>query len=328
MQGKGHSRKLRVAAVQAAPVYLDRNRTTDRACRLIRKAGKGGADLVAFPEAFLPGYPYFAWTRAPTTGTPKMFVELFKNAIPIPSPTVRTLCDAAKAAKAHVVIGMTEREGSTLYNTIAFIDRNGHFLGRRRKLVPTVVERTIYGRGDGRDLLVFDTGMGKLGGLICGEHNMDLLRYSFYAFGEQIHTAHWPGYPAVGRWKEHDFNGYSETAVRYHSLVGGVFSISSHGFMSEEIVKKLDAPNALASGGGSSIVVSPHGKVIAGPLRDKEGMLYADIDLDEAIEEKYRYDPVGHYARPDLLKLLINKRGYSPFAYVHGKRKETPVTRT
>ena len=213
--------RFKAAAVAASSVFLDREGTTEKVCELIAEAGRAGAKLTVFPEALIPGYPYWIWLMTPTQGAP-FFVELYKNAVELNSPTVRKIGQAAHAADTHVVIGISEREGGTLYNTLLYLNNRGEVIGRHRKLQPTHVERTIWGWGDGRDLRVFDTELGKLSGLICWEHTMDLARYALIALGEQIHVAAWPGVSGITH-NPHAciFNGVTD-AAGFRERVGDV----------------------------------------------------------------------------------------------------------
>ena len=302
-------RQFKAAAVMAAPIFLDREATTDKACELIKEAAANGAELVAFPEAFLPGYPYWIWLGTPTWGA-AFFTELFKNAVELDSPTTDRLCAAARAADAHVVMGIDERDGGTLYNTLLYISREGEILGRHRKLQPTHVERTVWGRGDGSDLRVFGTDVGNIGGLICWEHTMDLIRYAMIAMGEEIHIAAWPGTSTLVH-NPHSaiFNNVTDAAVRHHALAGQTFVISIQNPIDQGTIDKLgltDRPDMIRPGGGWSAIIGPDGQIIAGPLTDEEGILYADINLEERILAKYACDSIGHYARPDVAKLLLN----------------------
>jgi aliphatic nitrilase len=301
--------RFKAAAVMAAPVFLDREATTDKACALIREAAGEGAELIAFPETFLPGYPYWIWLGTPTWGAP-FFSELFRNAVEIGSPTTDRLCAAARAANAHVVMGINERDGGTLYNTQLFIGRDGKILGRHRKLQPTLVERTVWGRGDGSDLRVFPTDIGTLGGLICWEHTMDLVRYALIALGEEIHIAAWPGTSTLNHNPHSEiFNDANEAAVRHHALAGQTFVISVQNPIDDAMIEKLGLsgqPEMIEAGGGWSAIVGPDGQFLAGPLTGEEGIIYADIDLGERILAKYACDSLGHYARPDIVRLAMD----------------------
>lgn len=300
---------VRVAAVHAASVFLDRDGSIDKACRLIEEAAAEGAKLIAFPEAFVPGYPYWIWTHTPATGAP-LFFDFYSNAITIPSDAVDRLGAAAKRAGAYVVIGVTEREGGTLYNTMLFFDDQGRLTNRHRKLQPTHVERTVWGRGDGSDLFVQETLYGRVGSLICWEHTMDLARYALTTMGEQIHIAAWPGISALS----HDpqsgiFNDVAEAAARHHALAGQTFVINVQSRIDADTIERLGLtgkPEMIREGGGWSAIIAPNGQIIAGPNTDEEAILYADLDLSQIVFIKYACDSAGHYARPDVLRLWHN----------------------
>ncbi len=305
--------KFKAAVVQASPAYLDREKTLEKTISLFQKATKEDAKLVVFPEAFIPGYPYFAWL-----GTPMWYHELykewFKNAVDIPSLTTNALCDAARQANAHMVVGINERDGNTIYNTILFISSKGAILGKHRKLMPTHVERVVWGMGDGSDLVVFDTDLGKLGGLLCWEHTMDLVRHSLYTMGEQVHCALWVGFSNVVGW-ETLFNASTELCARYHAHVGECFVLNCQNTTDKELIEKLHQTEYqqqwIKPGGGWSAIIAPGGTIIAGPLTDEEGILYAEIDLEGIIDMAHWHDATGHYSRPDVVSLLLNQEKYT-----------------
>lgn len=182
---------VKAAAVHAAAPFLDLEAGVEQARGFIAEAGANGAQLVAFPETYLPGYPYWVWSHTAKYAAP-LFAQLFHNSVELPSAASDAIADAAKRAGVWVVMGMDEKDGGTLYNTLAYYSPQGRLVSRHRKLVPTNAERTVWGRGDSRDVFVIDTGFGKLGGLICFEHSMDLSAYALAALGEQIHVAAWP----------------------------------------------------------------------------------------------------------------------------------------
>jgi aliphatic nitrilase len=301
---------VKVAAVHAASVYLDRDKTLEKAVGLIEEAAAEGAKLIAFPESFLPGFPFWISTHTPTEGAP-LFQALFQNAVTIPSPALDVLSEAARAADAHVVMGTTERDGGTLYNTVLYFDNHGEIIGRHRKLQPTHVERTIWGRGDGNDLFVCDTPFGKLGGLTCWEHTMDLVRYSLACMGEQIHVAVWPAVSAVTHNPNSGlFDSVTEAAAKHHALSTQTFVINVQSRIDEDAIEKLgftDRPDMMRTGGGWTAVIAPNGQIIAGPHTDDEAIIYAELDMSMIMKAKYACDSVGHYARPDVVRLSINR---------------------
>ena len=297
---------VRVAAAQLAPVYHDRDATVEKACATIRQAGREGARLLAFPEAFLPGYPYWAMVLDPLSNG-EFAGRLFEQAVEIPSAATDALCAAAREAGCQVVMGMTERAGATLYNTLLFIDADGGILGRHRKLVPTSHERMVWGRGDGSDLEVWHTPMGTVGGLICYEHANALYRYALQAQGEAIHIAAWPGGICI--------DAIIDAAARHYAFEMQGFVINVTALLTEEIVAALgDAARdraALAVGGGYTAILGPRGNFLAGPCRDEETVLYTDLDPAARARMKMVVDSVGHYARPDVVRLQIDKRPQS-----------------
>jgi aliphatic nitrilase len=213
-----------------------------------------------------------------------------------------------------LVVGVNERDGNTCYNTLLFIDRKGSILGKHRKLMPTHEERTVWGMGDGSDLVVFDTDVGKLSGLICWEHTMNLVRHALYTMGEQVHCAVWTGASALRGW-EKLFNMGTEISARYHAHVGECFVINVQN-TSDEATKQVlcetdEQKESFRVGGGWTAIIAPGGEMLAGPLKDKEGILYADLDLNLIVDWALWHDAVGHYARNDVVSLVINREKYS-----------------
>ncbi|MGH9110539.1 MAG: carbon-nitrogen hydrolase family protein [Acidimicrobiales bacterium] len=310
-----HYPNVRVAAVHAAPEYLDREASVDKACALIERAGRAGAQLVAFPETFVPGYPFWIWSHTPAQGAP-LFAELYANAVELPSAATEQIGEAARSARAWVVLGLNEREGGTLYNTQAYFDDGGRLVARHRKLQPTNAERTIWGRGDGRDVFVLDTPHGRLGGLICFEHTMDLARYALTALGEQIHIAAWPAISAcTADPNSANFDNLTEAAVKYHALAAQVFVVCAQGRIDERTIERLGlsgSSEAIRVGGGMAGVVGPDSRWIVGPHRDDEAILYADLDLGMIRFGKFFADSAGHYARPDVFSFGIDHRAQTP----------------
>lgn len=306
--------KFKAAAVHAASVFLDRDGSIDKACRLIAEAGANGAKLIVFPESFIPGYPFWIWTHTPVRGAP-LFFEFFANSIIVGGEDTKRIGAAAAQAGAYVVLGITERDGGTLYNTLLYFDDRGQIIGRHRKLQPTHVERTVWGRGDGAGLKVHPTPHGRIGGLICWEHTMDLARYALISQREEIHIAAWPGISAL----THDpnssfFDDVTAAAARHHALAAQAFVINVQSRVDEQVIEKLDLvgqPEMIRVGGGWSAIIGPNGRILAGPNRDNEATLYADLDLAQIVYLKYIVDSAGHYSRPDVVRLWTN---YQPQA--------------
>ncbi len=305
--------QYRAAAVQAAPVFLDTAATVAKACDLIAEAAGQGARLIVFPEVFVPGYPYWNWTMTPVQGSP-WFERLFRAAIDIPGPELDALREAAAAAGATVVIGVNERDPvsmGTLYNSLVFIGADGRVLGVHRKLVPTWAEKLTWAGGDGSSLRVYDTEIGRLGGLACGENTNTLARFTLLAQGENIHTANYIALPTAPA----DYDMVEAIKVRSaaHSFEGKVFSVVSCAAITPQIVdavahddesrRMLERKHAAFSG-----IFGPDGRLISEPLIDVEGIAYADIDLNRCIQPKQMHDIVGHYNRFDIFQLHVNRQ--------------------
>lgn len=314
--------KFLAAAVQAASIFLDREATLEKACRLISEAAEHGARLIVFPEAWIPTFPYwpretFSHRQPKGEASLQAQVTLIKNAVEIPSESTQRLCQVAREADAYVMIGINERDtlsGGTLYNTQLYIDRSGKILGKHRKLVPTGTERVIWGRGDGSDLQVFTTDCGRIGGLICWENFMPLARAVLMAQGQQIHLTHFPGY-VLGELDLPHVDS-SQLFCRYYAFEGQVFVINAMGYLTPEMVPDdfpLKKDMDLSGVRGGSVIISPTGKYLAGPVYDREAILYAEINLEEILEVKARIDTVGHYARWDVTRLQVNPNHYGPF---------------
>ncbi len=315
--------KFVAAAVQAAPVFLDPDATVAKARRLIGQAAANGAELVAFPEVFVPGYPYWNWTMTPVEGS--MWFERLHNAsVEVPGPQVDALCAAARDFGVHVVIGVNERGSrgvGSLYNTILVIDDAGRLIGTHRKLVPTWAEKLTWAHGDGSSLKVYDTKVGPLGVLACGENTNTLARFSLLAQGELVHVANYIALPVAPA--DYDMVEAIKTRAAAHSFEGKVFSIVSCSTVSEEIIDAvggddqaartmLARPNSAFSG-----IFGPDGRLITEPLIDDEGIVYAEIDLSKCIQPKQMHDIVGHYNRFDIFDLRVNQRANDPLTKIN-----------
>ncbi|HWK62678.1 MAG TPA: carbon-nitrogen hydrolase family protein [Eoetvoesiella sp.] len=305
---------VKVAAVQAAPVFLDTQATIDKACALIEQAAQNGASLVAFPEVFVAGYPYWNWIMTPVEGSP-WFDKLCRSAIEIPGPEIHRVAQAAKQHGVHVVIGVNERNKNgigTLYNTLVFIGPDGKLLGRHRKLIPTWAEKLTWANGDGASLRVYDTSIGKLGGLACGENTNTLARFSLLAQGELLHVASYISLPVAP--PDYDMAEAIKVRAMAHSFEGKVYTVVSCSTISDEIIAAFtpSTPNAeqllRRKNSAFSGVIGPDGRLIGEPLIDQEGIVYADVDLGKCIQPRQMHDIVGHYNRFDIFDLRVNRR--------------------
>ncbi len=324
----GGRESVRVAAVQAAPVFMDREKTVEKACRLIGEADAGGANLVVFSETFIPTYPAY-YTGVPSAELMDYNIALQDNSIVIPGDETVALGEAARQAGVYVVIGcneLDERPGSrTLYNTMLFIGRDGSVLGRHRKLMPTYNERLYWGLGDGSDLRVYETDIGMLGGLICWEHHIVLARAAVIQMGVELHVAVWPGtWRGGAKAVEADpVMGGScdlQPVIRAHAFEAGAFVISVSGLLREEDMPQRwshlkDSPKMNYSWAvGGSAIVAPSGNFLVEPKFDEETILYADCQANAIKAAKALFDAIGHYARPDIFRLEMKAsgRGFAP----------------
>ena len=306
-----------IAAVQACPVFLDRDRTIDKACDLIAETGRAGAALAVFPEAFVPAYPLWSWfiPAARTHDLRALYAELHANAVVVPDASTDRLCRAARSSNVVVAIGINERNheasDTTIYNTLLYIGADGSILGKHRKLVPTGGERLVWGRGDGSDLEVYALPFARVAGLICWENYMPLARYALTAWGAQIHVA--PTWDRGEPWL---------STLRHIAKEGRAMVVGSC-----QAVRRADVPDRLAFkaaylGGvsewinpGDSAIVDPDGKVVAGPAHEVETILYAEVSSEQLVGPRWQLDIGGHYARPDVFELRVH-------------RTPTPIIRT
>ncbi len=300
-------RSFTVAAAQAAPVFMDRKATIDKACELIAEAAGNGAKIIVFPEVFVPGYPDWVWVLPGASGQhAALYSELLDQSVTIPGPETDRLCSAAKAAGAYVVIGMDERNaedsGGSIYNTLLYIDDRGQIMGRHRKLVPTVSERLVWTPGNGSTLEVYDTPYGKLGGLICWENYMPLARYAMYAWGVQIYVA------ATWDSSETWVATLQHIAKEGRCVVIGCCIAMTRDQVPDRFEFKALYPDDGAGwvNSGSSAIVIPD-RILAGPALDKETILYAEIDPARMRGSRFSLDAAGHYARPDVFHLTVNR---------------------
>ncbi|MFC0283565.1 carbon-nitrogen hydrolase family protein [Camelimonas abortus] len=295
--------KVKVAAVQAATIPFDAAAATAKVVALAAEAAALGARIAVFPEAFIGGYPkgldFGCCVGQRTPGGRADFARYVKGAIAVPGPETEAIAAACARHDMHVVVGVMERDGGTLYCTALYFGPGG-LLGKHRKTMPTGAERLVWGFGDGSTLTVVDTPCGRLGGAICWEHYMPLLRAAYYAKGVQIWTA--PTADDRPTWIP---------TMQHVAMEGRCFVISACQAMRrsdfpEDYASRIESEPDAWMMHGRSVIVGPLGEILAGPLVDEEGILTADIDLDDILGAKLDFDPVGHYARPDLFSLTVN----------------------
>ncbi|HVN50786.1 MAG TPA: carbon-nitrogen hydrolase family protein [Acidimicrobiales bacterium] len=294
-----------VAAVQAAPVFLDRDLTVEKACGLIAEAGRHGAGLVVFPEAFVPGYPDWVW-RTRAWKDDQWYARLLAHAVTVGSDATDRLGEAARLAGAWVAIGINEldRASRTIFNSLLYLAPDGTVAGCHRKVMPTGGERTVWGTGDGSTLDVFETRFGRLGGLLCWENYMPLARAAMYAQRVDVYLA--PTWDNADAW----IATLRHIAKEGRTFVIGTNSCIRAGDIGADLPGRDDLyhrDDAWVSRGNTTIV-GPDGDIIAGPLTETEGVLYADIDVTVAHRSRREFDPVGHYARPDIFHLDVDAR--------------------
>ena len=306
------NRKLsaKVAVVQAASILFDRDASVEKACQLIYEAAAQNAELVLFPEAFIPAYPR-GLSFGMVVGSRKpegrdLWQRYWENAVEIPSLATDRFGAAAREAGVYLAMGIIERDtefsGGTLYCTTLYFSPEGEIIGKHRKLKPTGSERLIWGEGDGSTLTVLETELGKIGGLICWENYMPLARMSMYSKGVELYLA--PTADSRDTW---------QATLRHIACEGRCFVLGCNQFVTKDMypgdlqkhAELAEQPEIMCRGG--SVIVSPLGEIIAGPLYDQEGILYAELDLEEVVRSKVDFDVVGHYARPDVFQLIVNE---------------------
>ena len=311
-----HYQTFKVAAVQASPILpMNTKITIDKVCNLLDEAARNGANLVVFPETFVPLYP--TWSidlQNPTEWANNLF-QLTKESIKIPGKETEILCQAARKAGVYLCVGVNEKEplyDGMIFNSLVFIGPDGKLLGKHRKLLPSNREKVFWHRGDGDDInCVYETDLGRIGGLICYEHLQSLLKYAMYAQGEQIHCACWPGWPHYpgGRSNKHVI----DVASRSYAIEGQCFVVLSSLYIPRELGEKAGLGNASWDFFGGTGIINPSGEYIAGPVYDEETILYADIDLSLITKRKAAVDTTGRDTRWDILNLNIKSGRYTPF---------------
>ena len=285
--------KFKVAAVQAAPVYLDLEKTVDKVVKFIDEAGQNGAKLVAFPEGFIPGYPFFAFLQGPEYAK-QFYVQLYKNAVKIPSYSVQRISEAARRNRIHVCASMSELDGGSLYLTQLWFNSNGDIIGKHRKMRVTSGERLVWGDGDASMMQVHETEIGNLGGLMCWEHQVPLDLCAMNGQNEQIHVASWPGFFA------------DELSSRYYGVSTQTYVVMCASLITKEMGDMMclndEARRVFDTFvPGHTCIYAPDGEPMCDLVPEgEEGIAYAEVDLDKLPEYKYYIDPTGHYGNKNL----------------------------
>jgi aliphatic nitrilase len=325
--------RFTVAAVQAASVFFERDKTIDKAVRLIEEAADKGAVIIGFPELFIAGHPdlwYHAKKSNPLHRQAGLFKQLVKNGVEIPGPETDRLCAAARKAHAFVVIGVSEVDSlfaGTLYISQLLISDGGEIMGVHRKMVSTITEKLIFSHGDGSYLNVYETPYGRLSAMVCGEHAHSLFKYALLAMGTQIHVAGWPAFPA---------NVYGQTQcdsidfrVRQFAHEGKIFVINACGIVDEQNIDiccdTQDEKDDIVGEGGGTTIIGPNGEYLAGPIYENEEVLTAEISLEDALPGKMVQNVLGHYTRWDVLSLNFNRERLSPFKNVSARDDGSPA---
>ncbi len=305
--------KVKLAAVQAASVFLDREATVDKACAIIREAGANGADIIGFPEGFIPAHPaWYGYLPAAGGKSIPLANKLFQNAVEIPGPATDALAAACRDGQINAVIGVCEKRAGTngtMFNTQLFIGADGQILGKHQKLAPTYGERLVHTGGWGDTLTTFPTPFGNVSGLICGENSNPLAVYVMLAMNTVVHVAAWPPHMGGTRSMQDVITAVGPGLARTLAA----FVINSGGIVTDEVIDLYAATDAdrahleSLKDLGSASIVGPNGNIIAGPMGPGEGILYADVDLNDVVTAKMGHDYAGHYNRFDIFNLTVNR---------------------
>ena len=312
---------MKIAAIQAAPIFLDPKATTQKVLSLIRESAKGGAELCVFPETFLSGYPIWPdltdGARWNDEKQKSAYAAYLEGAVSADGPEMKAIEDEARKAGIFVYLGLAERSasGGTVYCSLAAIHPERGVLSVHRKLMPTHAERMVWGQGDGHGLQVHEWRGFRVGGLNCWENWMPLARFALYAQGEELHVSTWPGAPYL-----------TKDISRFIAMEGRMFVVAAGGVLAADDIpdafplkgELLGARDRFLSGG--TMVVAPDGTVIAGPVKNEETILYAELDRELVLKERQNFDPAGHYNRPDVFKLEVDRTRLRAFEEPEGPR--------
>jgi nitrilase len=315
-------RTIRAAAVQISPDLESLAGTLDRVLAAIGEATSKGAELIVFPETFLPWYPYFSIVHGPAA-IQEEHLRLYENAVVVPGPVTEALSAAARRHHVVIIAGINERDHGSLYNSMLIIDADGSLRLKHRKISPAYHERMIWGVGDGSTLQVVDTAVGRVGGLICWEHYNPLARYALMAQHEDIHVSQYPG-ALFGP----TFADQTEIQLRNHALESGCFVVNATAWLSEEQINHIAGEHGAAGairGGSITAIIDPEGRHVVPPLTSGEGILIADLDLRQNLVRKRVMDSVGHFSRPELLRLLKTNPETAPAMTQHGHTASHPA---
>ncbi|MCG6115818.1 MAG: carbon-nitrogen hydrolase family protein [Mesorhizobium sp.] len=310
-------RKYLACAVQMSPVWMDLDATTEKVCKKIWELGEKGVRLIVFPEVIIPGTPHWNWSEPLNSD---LFLRMFKNSVEVPGDALARVASACRDAGAYVVLGITEREGKALFNTIVYIDDRGRLIGKHRKIIGTHSEKVIWAAGDADGLRVHETPLGKLGGLICAEHNNSLARHALAVQGEEVHAAVWVSGAAR---RGESFNRWVETWSVSYAMANQTFVICAQATASEEEQNHF----GFNSAGGGSAIIAPDGSYLAGPEKDGEVDVIAELDFDSAIKSYQMMDVVAYHGRPDLFNFSV-KRDVRPTTYAVDAPAFEPVDLT